>query len=410
MAISLIIAFIILMVVFKVFHLGDTFSPWMITTAVWTGYILTYLFFSDLLVPLETRFYTCALIWVPTMSLSSILTYQCWPTNDSPRGINAPLHVNASMFDLLFVLSLLLTPLYAYQILKIVLEFGSEDIMYNIRIFANFGKEGGGLTGVLKYVNSINTALFIIALWRFPDIPRWKFITIALTNLICALSIMAKQPIFVMLFATLFVFYQKKYVKPRAIILWGAALIMLFYGFNQLRTSENSQTERTFFDFIAIYILSPAAAFERADIDLTDQFGTHTLAFFNAVLSKLHLADVYVEETVQPFVWIPLPTNVYTAFQPFYEDFGYKGIAFFATVYGVLFGWLYRKAHSGSSTSKCMYAYITVVLMLQFFQEQFFVTLSTIIQLAVLFLLATQSTIRFRWPDSHRQPNNTSPS
>jgi oligosaccharide repeat unit polymerase len=109
-------------------------------------------------------------------------------------------------------------------------------------------------------------------------------------------------------------------------------------------------------------------------------------------------------------VWIPLPTNVYTAFQPFYEDFGYKGIAFFATVYGVLFGWLYRKAHSGSSTSKCMYAYITVVLMLQFFQEQFFVTLSTIIQLAVLFLLATQSTIRFRWPDSHRQPNNTSPS
>lgn len=55
--------------------------------------------------------------------------------------------------------------------------------------------------------------------------------------------------------------------------------------------------------------------------------------------------------------------------QPFFLDFGYPGIAFFAVLYGVVCGWAYRSYRNGSSIGCVMYTYLLYYLVLQFSQE-----------------------------------------
>ena len=74
-------------------------------------------------------------------------------------------------------------------------------------------------------------------------------------------------------------------------------------------------------------------------------------------------------------------------FQPYYEDFGYKGVAFFASVWGLLMGWTYRSVRNGDSVAKCLYAYFVFAMVMQFYQENLFVNLSLVIQYIVIFNL-----------------------
>lgn len=91
-----------------------------------------------------------------------------------------------------------------------------------------------------------------------------------------------------------------------------------------------------------MYVLSPSVAFEWTQEKLTDQFGSFSFAFFYAFASKMGLGTYYIQKQLQDFVWVPIPTNVYTVFQPYFEDFGYKGIALFASLWGMITGWIYR--------------------------------------------------------------------
>ena len=92
-----------------------------------------------------------------------------------------------------------------------------------------------------------------------------------------------------------------------------------------------------------------------------------------------------------------MPTNVYTIFQPFFIDFGYRGIAFFAVVYGVVSGYLYRLFRNGNNTGTCLYTYGVYVLLMQFYQENVFMSMVFILQFIVFTLLFTQNKIRFAW-------------
>ena len=96
---------------------------------------------------------------------------------------------------------------------------------------------------------------------------------------------------------------------------------------------------------------------------------------------------------LQAFVWVPLPTNVYTIFQPFFEDFKYKGVAFFAFFYGVFSGWAYRIMRNGDGFGKCFYAFVVYVLVLQFYQENVMMSLVSVIQFTFFTWIVMQQRI-----------------
>ena len=394
--IELIIIFSIMLIAFVVFKVGDIFSPWTITTGVWLAILLMFTQYGDMLYPLEEKFYYCVSLWVPIMSVSAILTYYSLPEKTiTQQEMAQPIAVNHKFFMLFLIISITLTPLYLYQIYKVVSMFSTENLLTNLRILT-LGENDDIGTGILKYVRAVNQTLFIMAVWRYPDIKKWQLYSIIIANILCAIAIMEKGSIFFMLIVTVFVLYQKGKIKISKIIIIGVVLLFAFYGFNLLRSAKADPTENnSFLDFFSLYVLSPSVAFGQVQEKLTEQFGSRTFAFFYAILSKLGIGNYVHEPMLQEFVMVPIATNVYTIFQPFYEDFGYKGIAFFATVYGVFTGWLYRLCRNGGAISKCFYAYVAEVLMLQFFQESLILSLSLLLQYTIVFSLTLQRFVGF---------------
>ena len=404
MSIFSLIILVLMMAAFAYFKIGDIFSPWMITVGVWAAIMFMFLFEQDLLDPISDQFYISLWIWVPIMTSSALLTYKVLPKVKDEAVHLSEISFNPNIFLVLFILSVIFTPVYLYQILKVVTMFDTTDLFYNIRIYAVYGNQD---FGILKYLQILNQALFIVAIWHYPKVPLWQVLTLVFCNLLCTLAIMEKGIMFNVVFITLFVFYQKQKIKLRTIAFTGIAIILIFFAINIMREiqSEDNSESVTFLDFIAIYILSPAVAFGKVTENLSTQFGSRSFEFFYAVFSKLGLGRFEVEQKLQEFVWVPLPTNVYTVFQPFYQDFQYKGIAFFALIYGLVSGYLYRLFHNGSTLGRCLYAYLSVLLILQFYQENLIMSISLEIQSLFFLVLLTQQYFKI---DPFSKINSTS--
>ncbi len=405
MNIAIIIVMTIMLAAFIFLKVGDAFSPWTITTAIWLAIVVMFQFQGDLLYPLGDQFYTCLAIWLPILCISSLITYYVMPrTYAKSESRFSSLEINTLLFNFFYVISMVITPLYLYKILQVVMMFDSSDLLNNIRLLAVYGDENYGF---LTYSYVFNQVLLVIAIWRYPRMPLWQLGTIIVANLMSAFAIMEKGMLFFLFITVLYVLYQKGIVKIRSIFIYSALLIIVFFIINSARSiTEDSDPneEITFLDFFAIYVLSPSVAFEQVTEDLTPQFGSHTFQVIYLFLNRFG-GDYEVNAKLQEFVWVPLPTNVYTVFQPFFEDFKYRGVAFFALVYGVFSGYVYRLARNGNSIGKALYAYVVYVLALQFFQENIMMSLVTVIQFIFFTVLVCQQqfTISFSFLDPKRK-------
>lgn len=380
---SLLIIFAVLVTVFILFKIGDAFSPWMLTSAVWLSIFLLFALFGDNLYPLRDRLFNCVMIWTPIIIFTSILTFYALPSTED-SCIEKPIETSHYLYKLLFIIAMVCSPLYFYQMIKMALMFDMDNLLNNIRIFSNYGQKDT-LMSLLKYISPINQALFIVEIWKYPNTSKWRFTAIIVSNILCTIAIMSKTPIFILTLSTLYIMYEKGKIQIKNIIISVVAILLLFYEFNNLRNAGAETEKTTFLDFFSMYILSPSVAFEWAQEKLIDQFGTFSFAFFYAFLTKLGIGNYYVQNQLQEFVFVPVPTNIYTVFQPYFEDFGYKGVAFFASVWGLLTGWMYRLVINGNPLAKCLYTYFIFALVMQFYQESLFVNLSTVIQFTIIF-------------------------
>ncbi len=398
MEIAIIIILAVMLIAFRVYKIGDYFSPWFITAAIWFIMIFAMQFQGDLLYPLSEQFIISISLWIPVLCISSLLTYYLLPgVKDENAAVLSDMPLSDKLFNVIYVVSMIITPMYLYQILKIVLMFDPTDMLYNMRIFSIYGDEN---FGILNYSYILNQVLLVIALWKYPHIPKWQIITIYLAILLSCFAIMEKGGLFFAFFSTIFVLFERGYIKIRSIIIWALVIFLLFFLFNLSREVQSTDTknETTILDFISMYILSPPVAFGMVDIDVSQQFGSHTFQTIYIFLQRFGF-DVEVNTKLQDFVWVPISTNVYTILQPFYQDFGYSGVAFFALVYGLLSGWAYRLFRNGNGIGKCLYTYIAEVLVLQFYQENIMLSLVAVIQFIffVVIMLQQKITFGFHW-------------
>lgn len=361
------------------FSLGGWFSPWSITLLVWAAILVLIRLEGKLLYPLTEQFYTALALWVPALCITAFVTYTLMakftPTDTKQES-------NELVFNVLLALSIVMTPLYAWNVYQVVSQFSADDMLTNIRLLAN---EGAG-QGILAYSVVINQLLLIVALWRYPQIATWKLVVVIAACLLNAMAIMEKGAIFYVFLICIFVMYERRIVKAHTIVAFVAASLAGFYFFNLARQGEGSTyaENETFADFIAMYLASPAVAFSRLSADLTPQVGANTFEFFYAVFDKFGIGQFEVHQKLQDFVWVPMPTNVYTVMQPFFIDFGFAGVAFFGALYGIVFGSLYRCYRNGDGMARVLYTYAIYILVLQFYQDNFILSLSYIIQLVII--------------------------
>ena len=367
-------------------RLSNLFSPWALTIGIWALILGLYYLLDTDLYPITSQFYYCLIIWIPIFCISAFVTYIITPVNKITLVRKDSDSTSLLLFNILFIISLIITPLYVYKVMQIVMMFSSEDLLGNIRTLAIYG-EGVGFLG---YSNVLNQSLFVVAIWAYPRVPLWKIVVLAFACLLNSLAIMEKGTIFFVFVCIMFVLFEKKVIRMRSIVLAGVTLVGFFYIFNLARASEGSdyQQNETLLDFFAMYALSPPVAFCQLQPEVTPQFGTNTFETIYLFLKRFG-EDVVVKDKLQEFVFVPISTNVYTLFQPFYIDFGHKGIALFATIYGFISGWLYRLHSASDGFGRCMYTYIVTVLVLQFYQENIFLSMVFVIQFTFFVYILT---------------------
>ena len=371
---------------------GDLFSPWAITIAIWATILGLYYLLDTKLNPIPQQFYISLTLWLAFFIPCSLGTYYLTTSHNSNSATPHSFYVNKVFFQFVFVIAMVMTPLYVYRVLQIVTMFGTDDLMNNIRLLALYG-EG---QGILNYSMVITQSLFVVALWAHPKIPTWQVVALAVGCLLNALAIMEKGSIFFVFISVVFVLFAKRVIKLRSILVLSVVLVLFFYLFNLARAVEDSdyQQEETLLDFFAMYALSPPVAFGELTREVIPQFGVNSFEKIYFFLSRFGFTDIVVKEKLQEFVWVPVLTNVYTCFQPFYMDFGYKGVALIGGCYGILSGWLYRLYRNRNELSCCMYTYAVYALVLQFYQENVFTSMVFIIQFAFFAVLLTQQKLR----------------
>ena len=372
-------------------EMGDLFSPWSITLVVW-GAILFFLSVSgDMLDPLSDKFKIDISLWVPILCVTSFITFNLMPAERSHRS--NVIKVNITFFNVLYVIAMIITPLYIYQIYKLVSMFDTQDLMMNVRELAI---NGDGY-GFLNYTFVVNEVLLLIALWRYPKVPMWQLLTIIAACLLYAVGNMEKITFFLVFTASVFVLYERRKISVRSILICGGVLILLFYVFNLGRSGEDSNYSKneSLFDFLSMYVLSAPVAFGRLHQTISDQFGSDTLWGIYLYFEKYFNGHVTTHQALQEFVQVPMYTNVYTVMRPYYTDFGHIGVACFAFLYGVLLGATYRLMKNRHAFGTCMYTYFAYVMALQFYDEFLTSGLPLIMQMTLLLWFITQDKIHF---------------
>lgn len=366
---------------------GDFFSPWCLTVVVWAGDILLY-YLQGTLDPIGPSFLNNFSLWLLTFLPCSILTY--WLFRDQTHSIDIdhrrPIDVNIVFFYFLVVLSLFMTVLYAKAIYGIVSQFDTENMLYNIRLLAVSNTES---FGVLNHTQGINIGLFLVAIWLYPRISKWMVALVVVINLIMELALMEKSGVLIMILGALFVLYERRRIKVRTIGLTMVGIIVLFFFFNMSKEDADSEESMTFMDFFGMYVTSPMIAFEHLRETISSTFATNTLNDFYPQLLRFGI-NVDVIDRLQEFVYVPIPTNVYTIMQPFYNDFGSVGVAFFGFLYGSCFGFVYCRFREGSSIFKCFYTYLVEVIIIQFYNENLLQVFHLVFEAALIIIVLVE--------------------
>lgn len=375
--------------------LGGLFAPWTLTLVVWAAILCLVYLQGNRLYPLTSQFYRAISLWVPILCCVAFVMYHLLPSRQPLKlgGNNevfASLHVNMRLFNALFVLVLVMTPLYAWNVYQVVSQFSTTDMLNNVRTLAVHG-EG---QGILKFTIVFNQVLFLVGIWAHPQVRTWKLVAIYVANVLCALALMEKGTFFLLILCTLFMLAERRVIRFRTMAIVGTASVLLLFLFNTVReTTEARASEMDFFEFVSTYVTSPPVAFCTLKEDLSQQWGANTFEVFYDYLNRFGVGNFIVNSKEQAFVQVPVVTNVYTVMQPFFVDFGYAGVAFFAAVYGVLAGCLYRGYRNGNSTARVLYTLLIQILVLQFYQENIFLSISGLMQSVILIVLLTQNTI-----------------
>ena len=267
--------------------------------------------------------------------------------------------------------------------------FDTKDMMSNVRVLAVKG-EGQGF---LNFAGVISQAAFLVSLWAYPKIKMWVVVALALCCITCSIAIMEKGTIFLVVICSMYVMFQRGVIKARTIAIVLLAIVGLFFIFNIYRSGEDSDyaKDETLLGFIGMYVMSPPVAYCTVTRDITELFGINTLEVVYDYLQRFGFGPFELHEKLQEFVYVPVSTNVYTVMQPFYRDFGYIGVAVFAYIYGIMTGYVYRKSVSGIMFYVCFYTYLVEILILQFYQENLFLSMSFNIQLTAIMFLCTMS-------------------
>ena len=357
------------------------FSPWSITLLVWIVVLTLYVTVDHGLQPISSQMIYGLLLWVVPFCITSYTVSALTPQYNAPRW--EPCEKNV---DILTFISLILVPYATIKAFRNAIQMASpEGLFYTIR--EQTTNPDMYDIGLIKYFVFVVYCLFIIEANRSKIRKTRFFFTFSLCFLFFLMT-MSKLTFFMVAVSSLYLLYKNKKISLKPIILFFSGFLLFAVLVQAIRgaaSAEQGSTADTMLWFLAVYIVSPMQAFCTNIAESSIEWGQYTFRTFYNILHSLGY-NVYVAPVIDPFVWVPLPTNVYTVMTTYFRDFGYLGIAFFSIFEGAAIGYIYKKGITGNTILEYIYTFLLVYLTLQFFDEQIFKGLSSIIYVTIRML------------------------
>lgn len=354
------------------------FAPWNVTLIVWILVLLMYILVHQQLYSLSMNFVICLVLWVFPFTFTSFFVYKITPPYSKPEWVPYEKHVN-----IITLIALFLVPFAVVKAIQHALILGSPDsLIATLREQAITPEENQ--LGIVKYFIYVINVLLMIEVNR-RNIRKKR---LAITIILCILffvATMAKLTLSIYLFSALYLLYSNKKIslKPIAITILG--LVALIPALFLLRGSDSSG-EVDIMSILLTYSVASIIAFDYITPASSVLWGGTTFRPLYHILSILGY-NYNLPQTLQDFVFVPMITNVYTIMFPFYQDFGKEGVLVFSMILGAILGYIYKKAQTGFTILKYIYAYIFSLLILQFFDELILQGISSILQIVIVLLL-----------------------
>lgn len=128
-------------------------------------------------------------------------------------------------------------------------------------------------------------------------------------------------------------------------------------------------------------------------MDSSGDSGIYTFRFIFAILYKLGLSSTEPVKTIMEYVNVPVPTNVFTVMQPFFQDYSLYGVAFGAMFYRVIYASVYICARQDSPVAMLIYAVLAVGLFTSFFAETLITNFSGNMKLIICIYILWRFTV-----------------
>lgn len=373
---------IVLSVVFLFLGLAcsknNIFSPVVLTSGIWFFVLMFYVLLSPKEYNLSFNFYICLFLWISCTCISS-LVFQSATYND-PK-LDKP---SKTIRDIYLIASVLYLP-QLYHFVTIAITNGATGyIPLDLRLAA-MGKGSGfeePFGGVFVLIWQVS---FLLELLCFEKEKKWRLIVAASCFLLFGIVTMAKIVFLNFFISGCFILYFKGIIKKKHILFGLAILVILFSILQAVRMSLKLSDIND--SFITTYIISNLTAFDSLTPYSAEHFGENTFRIVYAILYKTGFSTIEPIDAILKWVEKPIQTNTYTAMYPFYVDFGIPGIVIFATIIGSCYGWIFKKAQSGSNFFIAFYAIILIVIVMQYAADLFFTNITSNIKLFLILII-----------------------
>jgi oligosaccharide repeat unit polymerase len=327
---------------------------------------------------------------------------------------------NSASWVLFFFIGVLLIglPLYVKSIFSIQEQSANENFWVAVRSEIIYGEMDIGPT---KYLVAFSVVTMGIAYYLHGIMPSAKTrILLVLSGaiaLVYNLLYTGRTSIFLVLAVLLGVrsfFIQK---NPFKVLLYISLIFILLFSVMGILYEKGGSTSDTpglnaqnTAVFAGLYLVGPLHGLNHhiQKNEAIDYSGEHTLNFFLRTGENIGLLPKQKpREIVEAYVFMPYPTNVYTAFRVYLRDFGvfYLGLMFF--LFGCLHAFLFEKARATRELRYVLYyAFLLFPLLLSFFRDQYMTVFSSWLKIIFyielfLFLIQLRSLMEIQINKKH---------
>lgn len=370
----------------------DPLYPPFVHAAWWATILAGYEFFRPTIIDLPAAAYLIVGVGAFTFSTGSYLATYGWEAR--PRTNEGNEIPNPVVAEVIFWVTLAGLLVFITTARNLAAMGPFDNFLVNVRWVTggnSFADEDPLQSfGPVAYMVSVSVVSMALQFFlREYHGSSWRYIVSIMAALVYAVLSTGRTFILIvaMVIFGLYLITGRMSAK-RGITLLAIVGIAMFAGMGIVLGKGGGSGVEIVLGQFRIYLLGGLAAFGQHIGDPVDlAWGANTFRTPLLVLAKLGL-DVPVPELMKEYRFIPDPTNVYTFYRPYFDDFGYAGAFVAPFFFGALHGKVYVLARNGSKAWMIMFSLLLFPLFMQFFQDQYLSLLSTWVQYSAWVTLA----------------------